>query len=165
MTQLLDEASLLGKADSGRLEREFTLLNLQDFCHQLVEDAQLIAVDKRITVVFTTTGQPTEILSDENLLRHILGNLLSNAIKYSRPDSIVYFELRFKNQTVIFNIKDEGIGIPLEDQKQLFQPFYRANNVGSIPGTGLGLAIVKKCLEAHGGDITVNSEVGVERLR
>ncbi|MBF1991368.1 hybrid sensor histidine kinase/response regulator [Fischerella thermalis] len=161
MTQLLDEASLLGKADSGRLEREFTLLNLQDFCHQLVEDAQLIAVDKRITVVFTTTGQPTEILSDENLLRHILGNLLSNAIKYSRPDSIVYFELRFKNQTVIFNIKDEGIGIPLEDQKQLFQPFYRANNVGSIPGTGLGLAIVKKCLEAHGGDITVNSEVGV----
>ncbi|RDH51645.1 hybrid sensor histidine kinase/response regulator [Fischerella thermalis] len=161
MTQLLDEASLLGKADSGRLEREFTLLNLQDFCHQLVEDAQLIAVDKRITVVFTTTGQPTEILSDENLLRHILGNLLSNAIKYSRPDSIVYFELRFKNQTVIFNIKDEGIGIPLEDQKQLFQPFYRANNVGSIPGTGLGLAIVKKCLEAHGGEITVNSEVGV----
>lgn len=161
MTQLLDEASLLGKADSGRLEREFTLLNLQDFCHQLVEDAQLIAVDKRITVVFTTTGQPTEILSDENLLRHILGNLLSNAIKYSRPDSIVYFELRFKNQTVIFNIKDEGIGIPLEDQKQLFQPFYRANNVGSIPGNGLGLAIVKKCLEAHGGDITVNSEVGV----
>jgi signal transduction histidine kinase len=161
MTQLLDEASLLGKADSGRLEREFTLLNLQDFCHQLVEDAQLIAVDKRITVVFTATGQPTEILSDENLLRHILGNLLSNAIKYSHPDSIVYFELRFKNQTVIFNIKDEGIGIPLEDQKQLFQPFYRANNVGSIPGTGLGLAIVKKCLEAHGGDITVNSEVGV----
>ncbi|PMB08797.1 hybrid sensor histidine kinase/response regulator [Fischerella thermalis CCMEE 5273] len=161
MTQLLDEASLLGKADSGRLEREFTLLNLQDFCHQLVEDAQLIAVDKRITVVFTTTGQPTEILSDENLLRHILGNLLSNAIKYSRPDSIVYFELKFKNQTVIFNIKDEGIGIPLEDQKQLFQPFYRANNVGSIPGTGLGLAIVKKCLEAHGGEITVNSEVGV----
>ncbi|PMB49487.1 hybrid sensor histidine kinase/response regulator [Fischerella thermalis CCMEE 5201] len=161
MTQLLDEASLLGKADSGRLEREFTLLDLQDFCYQLVEDAQLIAVDKRITVVFTATGQPTEILSDENLLRHILGNLLSNAIKYSHSDSIVYFELRFKNQTVIFNIKDEGIGIPLEDQKQLFQPFYRANNVGSIPGTGLGLAIVKKCLEAHGGDITVNSEVGV----
>lgn len=161
MTQLLDEASLLGKVDSGRLEREFTLLNLQDFCHQLVEDAQLTAVDKHITVVFTTTGQPTEILSDENLLRHILGNLLSNAIKYSHPDSIVYFELRFKNQTVIFNIKDEGIGIPLEDQKQLFQPFYRANNVGSIPGTGLGLAIVKKCLEAHGGEITVNSEVGV----
>ncbi|PMB48988.1 hybrid sensor histidine kinase/response regulator [Fischerella thermalis CCMEE 5205] len=161
MTQLLDEASLLGKADSGRLEREFTLLNLQDFCHQLVEDAQLIAVDKRIKVVFTATGQPTEILSDENLLRHILGNLLSNAIKYSHPDSIVYFELKFKNQTVIFNIKDEGIGIPLEDQKQLFQPFYRANNVGSIPGTGLGLAIVKKCLEAHGGEITVNSEVGV----
>jgi signal transduction histidine kinase len=161
MSQLLDEASLLGKADSGRLDREFTLLNLQDFCRQLAEEAQLISVDRHITVVFTTTGQPTEILSDENLLRHILGNLLSNAIKYSHPDSIVYFELRFQHQTVIFKVKDEGIGIPLEDQKQLFQPFRRANNVGSIPGTGLGLAIVKKCLEAHGGEITVNSEVGV----
>ncbi|MFB2769957.1 ATP-binding protein [Pelatocladus sp. BLCC-F211] len=161
MSQLLDEVSLLGKADSGRLEREFSLLNLQDLCWQLVEEAQLIAADKHITIVFTTTGKPTEALSDENLLRHILGNLLSNAIKYSHPDSIVYFELRFKNKAVIFKIKDEGIGIPLEDQKQLFQPFYRANNVGSIPGTGLGLAIVKKCLEAHGGDITVNSEIGV----
>ncbi|MCP6759394.1 MAG: hybrid sensor histidine kinase/response regulator [Fischerella sp. CENA71] len=161
MSQLLDEVSLLGKADSGRLEREFTLLDLQDLCWQIVEEAQLIAADKQITIVFTTTGNPTEALSDENLLRHILGNLLSNAIKYSHPDSIVYFELRFKNQTLIFKIKDEGIGIPLEDQKHLFQAFYRANNVGSTPGTGLGLAIVKKCLEAHGGDISVNSEVGV----
>ncbi len=161
MSQLLDEVSLLGKADSGRLEREFTLLDLQDLCWQIVEEAQLIAADKQMTIVFTTTGKPTEALSDENLLRHILGNLLSNAIKYSHLDSIVYFELRFKDQTVVFKIKDEGIGIPLEDQKQLFQSFYRANNVGSIPGTGLGLAIVKKCLEAHGGDITVNSEVGV----
>ncbi|KOP24894.1 histidine kinase [Hapalosiphon sp. MRB220] len=161
MSQLLDEVSLLGKADSGRLEREFTLLDLQDLCWQIVEEAQLIAADKQMTIVFTTTGKPTEALSDENLLRHILGNLLSNAIKYSHLDSIVYFELRFKDQTVVFKIKDEGIGIPLEDQKQLFQSFYRANNVGSIPGTGLGLAIVKKCLEAYGGDITVNSEVGV----
>lgn len=63
-------------------------------------------------------------------------------------------------ETVIFRIQDEGIGIPLEDQKQLFEPFTRASNVDNIPGTGLGLAIVRSCVEAHGGQISVESDVG-----
>ncbi len=161
VSQLLDEVSLLGRVDSGKLQRDFTLLDLKDFCCQLLEEAQLVTAEKHIKLVFTTSEQLGEALCDENLLRHILGNLLSNAIKYSYPNSNVYFELLFQNQTVIFRIQDEGIGIPQEDQKQLFEPFHRASNVGTIPGTGLGLAIVKKCLETHGGEITVNSEVGV----
>ncbi|NWF62187.1 MAG: hybrid sensor histidine kinase/response regulator [Fischerella sp.] len=161
VSQLLDEVSLLGRVDSGKLQRDFSLLDLKDFCCQLLEEAQLVAAEKHIKLVFTTSEELGEALCDENLLRHILGNLLSNAIKYSYPNSNVYFELLFQNQTVIFRIQDEGIGIPQEDQKQLFEPFHRAGNVGTIPGTGLGLAIVKKCLEAHGGEIAVNSEVGV----
>ena len=161
VSQLLDEISLLGRVDSGKLQRDFSLLDLKDFCCQLLEEAQLVAAEKHIKLVFTTSEELGEALCDENLLRHILGNLLSNAIKYSYPNSNVYFELLFQNQTVIFRIQDEGIGIPQEDQKQLFEPFHRAGNVGTIPGTGLGLAIVKKCLEAHGGEIAVNSEVGV----
>ncbi|MCX7592348.1 MAG: hybrid sensor histidine kinase/response regulator [Fischerella sp.] len=162
MSQLLDEVSLLGKVDSGKLQRDFTLVDLKDFCSQLLEEAQLVAAEKHIRLVFTTCEQLSKALCDENLLRHILGNLLSNAIKYSHPNSNVYFELRLKDDnTVVFRIQDQGIGIPQEDQKQLFEPFHRASNVGTIPGTGLGLAIVKKCLEAHGGEIAVNSEVGV----
>ena len=57
--------------------------------------------------------------------------------------------------------QDQGIGISEEDQKQLFQPFHRGENVGIIPGTGLGLTIVKQSIQDHGGDITVNSQVGV----
>ena len=100
-------------------------------------------------------------LMDEKLLRHILTNLLSNAVKYSPQGGNVYFNLSSHNGEAIFQIKDEGIGIPPADLKQLFQSFHRAKNVGKIPGTGLGLAIVKQCVDLHAGTIDVSSEVGV----
>jgi signal transduction histidine kinase len=161
MAQLLDEVSLIGKADSGKLGCEFISLDLEAFCRQLVEEAQLTATEKHLNLVFASHGKLGESVWDESLLRHILGNLLNNAIKYSKPGEMVRFELIAQEKTVIFQIQDWGIGIPQEDQKQLFQPFHRADNVGTIPGTGLGLAIVKKCVEAYGGEIVVNSDVEV----
>jgi signal transduction histidine kinase len=76
-----------------------------------------------------------------------LTNLLGNAVKYSQIDSNIYFELnRSSDREVSFQIKDEGIGIPAEDQPQLFKSYYRAENVGKIPGTGLGLSTLKQCV-------------------
>ncbi|MBD2355762.1 hybrid sensor histidine kinase/response regulator [Tolypothrix sp. FACHB-123] len=161
MAQLLDEVSLIGQADSGKLHCELICLDLENFCRQLVEEAQLNLKDKQINLVFTSAGEFTDALWDESLLRHILGNLLTNAIKYSLPGGTVKFELIGKEKAIAFRIQDYGIGIPEPDQKHLFQPFQRAENVGSIPGTGLGLAIVKKCVDAHGGEIFVNSTVGI----
>ncbi|MBE8999250.1 MULTISPECIES: hybrid sensor histidine kinase/response regulator [unclassified Nostoc] len=161
MAKLLDEVTFIGKADSGRLGYELICIDLEAFCRQMVEEVRLIANEKHLTLVFASCGKLDEALWDESLLRHILGNLLSNAIKYSLPGGIVRFELIGQEKTVIFRIQDSGIGIPQEDQKRLFQPFQRAENVGTIPGTGLGLAIVKKCVDAHGGEIIVNSQVEV----
>ena len=104
--------------------------------------------------------EPTVCL-DEKLLRHILSNLLSNALKYSPLNSTVDFEVAFQDREVIFKIQDWGIGISPEDQTHVFESFHRGTNVGTIPGTGLGLAIVKKCVDLQGGNIMVNSEVGV----
>jgi signal transduction histidine kinase len=160
MATLLDEVLVIGRADSGKLESHPVILNLELFCHQIVEDLQL-GIGEKHQLVLTTQGKLGEALWDESLLRHILTNLLANAIKYSPSGSTVQFELIIQEKTVILRIQDQGIGIPLEDQKQLFQPFNRASNVGRIPGTGLGLAIVKKCVEAQGGQISVSSEVGV----
>ncbi|WGV28133.1 hybrid sensor histidine kinase/response regulator [Halotia branconii] len=159
MAQMLDEVSLIGRADSGKLSCQFSPLNLEAFCRQLVEEAQLNVKEKHLTLVFASFGELTEAVWDESLLRHILGNLLGNAIKYSLPGGQVQFQLIAQEHSVIFQIQDWGIGIPQNDQKQLFQPFHRAENVGTTPGTGLGLAIVKKCVDAYGGKITVNSEV------
>jgi signal transduction histidine kinase len=74
------------------------------------------------------------------------------------------FALKVEDRSVVFQIKDAGIGIPPADQVRLFEPFHRAKNVGTIPGTGLGLAIVKKCTEVHGGQIAVVSEIGIGTL-
>jgi signal transduction histidine kinase len=160
MARLLDEVSLIGKADLGKLQCQPTPLELEAFCRQLVEELQL-STGETHQLVFTRLGELSEAVWDESLLRHILGNLLANAIKYSPEGGTVRFELISQDKKVIFRIQDWGIGIPLEDQKRLFLPFNRAKNVGTIPGNGLGLAIAKKCVEAHGGQISVNSEVGV----
>jgi signal transduction histidine kinase len=73
----------------------------------------------------------------------------------------VRLEVNCQNGKAIFQVQDEGIGIPPEDLKKLFSSFHRAKNVGNIPGTGLGLSIVKTSVQLHGGKISVDSEVGV----
>lgn len=97
----------------------------------------------------------------EKLLRHILNNLLSNTIKYSPQGSTIDFSLVYQQGYAVFQIEDRGIGIPLADQDKLFNSFHRASNVVTISGTSLGLAIVKKFVDLHGGNIEVNSTVGI----
>ncbi|WP_442947022.1 ATP-binding protein [Nostoc sp. UHCC 0870] len=161
MAQLLDEVSFIGRADAGKLWCDLIAIDLEAFCRQIVEEAQLSIKDKHLTVIFNCPQKLEPVLLDESLLHHILGNLLGNAIKYSLPSGIVNFELFGQEHAVIFKIQDWGIGISPQDQKHLFQPFHRGENVGGIAGTGLGLSIVKKCVDAHQGEILVHSEVGV----
>jgi signal transduction histidine kinase len=159
MTGLLDDVLTFGRADAGKLEFKPAPVNLLKFCSRLVEELQINA-GIQYTIIFTSQGQCANACMDENLLRQILTNLISNGIKYSPEGGTVFFELSCQDQVVTFRIGDQGIGIPLENQKQLFEPFYRATNVGKIKGTGLGLSIVKKCVDLHGGQIVVDSEVG-----
>lgn len=159
MVQLLDEVLLVGQTESDTFQCNLTELNLKLFCLELAEQLQFNADKKQIKLVFEAQGKITQSAWDENLLRHILGNLLANAIKYSPEGSKVLFELIPQEQDVIFRIQDWGIGIPSKDHQNLFEPFRRASNVGRIPGTGLGLAIVKSCVEAHQGEILLDSEI------
>jgi signal transduction histidine kinase len=161
MTQLLNDVLLLGKAESGKLEFNPHPLDVEQFCLNLIEELELLDDSEPHRLNFVNHTQNLKASLDEKLLRHILNNLLSNAIKYSPTGSIVKFELFCQNDQAIFQIQDQGIGIPEEDQQYLFESFHRAKNVGNIPGTGLGLAIVKKSVDLHEGNITVNSEVGV----
>ena len=104
---------------------------------------------------------PELVSIDGKLLQHILYNLLWNAVKYSPQGGQVYLKLSYLNNYAIFQIQDEGIGIPEAEQKYLFNSFYRAQNVADISGTGLGLTIVKNFVDLHRGKIFVESEVGV----
>lgn len=160
MTGLLDDVLLYSKAEAGKLTFNPAPIILKNLCNDLVEELQLgIGINHNLT--FFCSELCNNACMDEKLLLHILTNLLSNAIKYSPANSTIIFNCSCEQKEVIFEIKDEGIGIPIEDQEQLFESFHRAKNVGDTPGTGLGLAIVKKSVELHSGSITVESQVGV----
>ena len=159
MTQLLNDVLTYGKADAGKMDFKPSALEVNKLCRQLTDEMQSTAADTH-TIAFAAADPIEPIIADEKLLCHILTNLLGNAIKYSPNGSVVHFDLAQNNGRTIFSVQDEGIGIPRDDQKRLFEPFHRAQNVGAIPGTGLGLAIVKKSVERHGGTITVDSDAG-----
>ena len=163
--QLLDDVLLLGRVESGQAGFCLVPLDLPKFCNELVGEFQsslkLKPPSDAVTLSFVNHSQSAMVSLEVSLLRRILGNLLSNAIKYSPPNTEVIFELKVTETEAIFSVEDTGIGIPVADQGRLFDSFYRAKNVGRIPGTGLGLSIVKKCVDLHGGKITLISEEGV----
>ena len=158
MTNLLNDVLIVGKAEAGKLECNPASLDLVKYCISLIEELQINQPESEI--IFNCKDESIQAYMDEKLLRQILSNLLSNAIKYSSGISTINFELNCQNHQAIFQIQDQGIGIPPEDLPHLFESFHRAKNVENIQGTGLGLVIVKKCVEIAQGDINVTSELG-----
>ena len=160
MTQLLSDILLLTRAEAGKLEFNPQSIDLEKFCTGLVDNVKFNTQAQQHILV-EKKGECAIAYLDESLLRAMLMSLLTNAIKYSPPESEIHLIITGQEGYTQFQIADQGIGIPLTDQKQLFESFHRGENAKSIAGTGLGLAVVKKCLELHGGDISVDSQVGL----
>ncbi len=160
LTELMDNILIFGISEAKKRIFEPKVLNLEQFCHDLVTQLQLSHASK-CTLVFTSLGDFSRVCVDEKLLQPILTNLLDNAIKYSPKGSLVNLRLFSQEDEVILQIQDHGIGISAIDIHQIFEPFHRGNNVSDIQGTGLGLAVVKNLVKLHRGEITVASEVGV----
>ena len=160
MSRMIDRVLLLGKADAGMLDFQPQRIKLAPLCRQFVEEARAQQPHDRSEVALEIGDEVGEGAYDEKLLRHIFSNLLSNAMKYSPGGGPVRFKVRREETSTVFEVVDQGIGIPPEEIAHLFEPFHRASNVGVIQGTGLGLAIVKSAVEMHGGTIEVNSVAG-----
>lgn len=160
LTNLVTDVLDISQAETGSVEFKPSPMDLELFCRQLVKEIQK-STGQEHPITFVALGNSSACLADEKLLRQILINLLSNAIKYSPCNSTVHFFLQCQENAAVFRIRDRGIGIPTEDRPQLFKPFARGSNVGTTSGTGLGLAITKTLVELHGGQIAVESEVGV----
>lgn len=160
MNQLLEDVLTIGKAEAGKLDFNPVPLDLHQFCNEIVEEIQL-GLGAHHVIDFQAEGNCQEACLDPKLLRSILTNLLSNAIKYSASGSTVNFNLTCLQDSIVIEVRDRGIGIPLDDQPRMFQQFHRASNAGTIRGTGLGLSIVLECVNHHNGQISFTSEVGV----
>jgi signal transduction histidine kinase len=176
MTAILSDMMMLGKAEAGILEFQPTVIDLAAFCQELVADLQL-ATNWQPPIQLTLAENCGAVLLDGNLLLWMLMNLLSNAIKYSPAGGEIRLTVACERHRwadgespptepppiaqnhVIFQVQDQGMGIPPADVPRLFESFHRARNVDTIGGTGLGLAIVHQCVELHGGTIEIKSEI------
>ncbi|MEH1869832.1 MAG: ATP-binding protein [Nostoc sp.] len=159
LTNLLENILTLGRSEADNFPFNPTPIDVVTFCEEITQSLQL-TLKEQYQVSFLTDTKSCIAYLDEQLLWHLLNNLLTNAVKYSPRGSIISLWLTCKDDSVCFQITDQGIGIPPESQAKLFEPFQRATNVGTIPGTGLGLAIVKRCVDLHKGTIHVDSKLG-----
>ena len=160
MVQLLDDILTINRAETGKLEFNPKPLRLEKLCLHCVEEMQLSAGSEH-QINFHCPQQGVRVDLDEKLMRSIMANLLSNAIKYSPQGGEVQVVLKFLSDSAQIQIRDQGIGIPPDCLKQLFEPFHRGQNVRRIPGTGLGLVVVKKCVDLHHGQINLTSKIDV----
>jgi signal transduction histidine kinase/DNA-binding NarL/FixJ family response regulator len=157
MAQLIDDLLVIEKFELGKAKFRPLPFELLQFFSDIIEQQRQTLSDRH-ELTFKITGNTKGFWGDGQLLRQILVNLLSNAIKYSPNGGNIEVHLMGNDSHIIFNVIDEGIGIPIEDKDRLFQLFSRGSNIGSIAGMGLGLAIVKACVQMHGGNITVESQ-------
>lgn len=160
MTELMNEILQYNHLDAGCQKLNVEPLDLIAFCAKMLDEMRLIAGDTHQIgyTIHHDNGSPVYEV-DCKVLRQILTNLLSNAIKYSGDSGEIKLHLKLTNHAVIFQVEDQGVGIPRDDLDALFEVFQRGSNVGNIQGTGLGLAIVKKNIDLHQGTIQVESEV------
>lgn len=157
LTDILDNFLSLDKLEQGKVEAKATTFNLNEFIVDIIEEMEGMLKKKRQKVTFEHNGE-TEVYQDKKILGNVLLNLLSNAVKYSPEEKEIHVTVDTKDGQVAISVKDEGIGIPVEVQKNLFTKFFRASNAVNIQGTGLGLNIVKKYVELLDGSISFSSK-------
>jgi len=156
LTDILNDFLSLDKLEEGAVMANPEYLDLNDLIATITEEIKPIAkAGQRIS--FADLPGNDQIFIDKRILKNIMFNLISNAIKYSNENTNIDIKLSKDANTLTIEIKDQGIGIPLEDQAHIFERFYRANNSGNMQGTGLGLNIVKKYVEILKGDIQFKS--------
>ncbi|NAS13730.1 PAS domain-containing sensor histidine kinase [Poritiphilus flavus] len=158
MATLLDDFLSLEKMESGKTRTNPMELNLTEYIEDILLEVQPWQKEGQ-RVVHMHTGH-TGVNIDPHLTKNVLLNLLSNALKYSPQESTVYLSTQNHGEKLTIQVKDEGMGIPEKEQKNLFSRFFRASNAHQIGGTGLGLTIVKLYLELMGGEIDFASEEG-----
>lgn len=156
LTTILNDFLSLEKLEAGKVEVNPTWFNIVSFSEEIVEEMQLISKQDQ-HIIYEHQGVSAQVYLDINLLKNSIINLISNAVKYSGENTMIQFNSILKDDELIIEIKDNGIGIPETDLHNLFEPFFRAHNTGSIPGTGLGLNIVKRYASLMNGTVSCES--------
>ncbi|MBI1256889.1 MAG: PAS domain S-box protein [Chloroflexi bacterium] len=150
---LLDDFLALMRSEVAQQNFKPTSIDLTEICRKLIDQLKASSQTKHI-IQYASSCEQVMLQGDEKLLRQAISNLLTNAIKYSPSGGEVRLDLLHTHDIEI-HVSDQGIGIPLKDQENLFEPFFRASNVGDAKGTGLGLSIARQAIELHSGTLKI----------
>jgi len=159
LTNILNDFLSLELLETGRINPILSEFDLVKFAAEVADDMQSLT-KKEQQISYRHYGRGRLVTLNPSLLKNCIINLISNAIKYSGPKSLIEFCTRITSSYLTIIISDNGIGIPKEDQKHLFEAFFRAHNTGNIPGTGLGLNIVTRYTSLMNGKVRCKSQVG-----
>lgn len=159
LIEILNDLLLLEKLEGGNVKSKKEVFNLNLFTEEVIKEIRDGVKQGQKIIYYWPEDSNNHVLLDPCLLKNILLNLISNSIKYSGEGTSIHITTKIIGNEIFVTVRDEGMGIPKEDQKHLFEKFFRGRNVLNIQGTGLGLNIVKNYLDLMGGTIEFESQV------
>lgn len=162
MEKLIGDLLAVSKIEAGEFYLKREEFSLSDLTLEVIKEFLPLAKEAKVKIDHFFEERIPPVFADKYQIKQVVENLLDNAIRYSRENGVVNIKIERKGKKVYFEIKDDGIGIPSEEQKYIFQKFFRAKNVMEYQtsGTGLGLYISKNLVEMSRGKIGFQSQEG-----
>jgi signal transduction histidine kinase len=163
MKDLVKDLLIVSRIESARFSLKKEEFSLEELTREIIKEFEPLAKTSNCEIEFSFEENLPKIYGDRYQIRQVIENLLDNAIRYTKGKGKVKIRIKKEKKFVCFEIEDNGVGIPKEDQKFIFQKFFRASNVlkYKTQGTGLGLYISKAIIERSGGKIGFKSQEGV----
>lgn len=160
--RLVESLLNFARLESGELQYRFESVDPHRFVQDVVAEFQEEVSSLGYHIEFSSQDQVPSIRADRELLARVFWNLLDNAVKYSPDHRTVRVEMAKAGSRLLVRVRDEGLGIPVAEQREIFRKFVRgaASKAATIKGTGIGLAMAREIVNAHGGEIRVDSEIG-----
>ena len=160
--RLVEDLLDFGRMDAGRRRYQLEPIDVSRLVEDAIDEYRNEADANGHQIEFVAHSGPLIVDADREALKRVARNLLENAVKYSPGAAMVWVETACDGGTAVLRVRDEGIGVPLEEQARIFEKFVRGDAAkrACIPGTGIGLSMVKEIVGAHHGQVTLQSEVG-----
>jgi signal transduction histidine kinase len=163
MRELIEDLLIVSRIETAKLPIKKMEFPLEDLVKELIKEFTPFAKASNVEIKFLPEENLPKIFADQSQIRLVIENLLDNAIRYIKGGGVVEIKIGGQEKNIYFEIRDTGVGIPKEEQKYIFQKFFRSENVlkYQTQGSGLGLYISKAIIEKSGGKIGFKSQEGI----